>query len=122
MGLILLVEDDDLLADLVAEALTVDGHEVAIARTARGAVDVALGLHREGRAIALVLTDVMLPDGHGPEVAERIREWYPRIPVLFMSGYGSEATKEGAPPDVIRKPFRLSEVLDRVRAMTADRG
>jgi DNA-binding response OmpR family regulator len=114
---VLLIEDDDLLAELTAEALTVDGHEVTIARTAADAREAIAECDRAGRGIDLVLTDVMLPDGRGPEVVDEARRTNPGLKVLFMSGYGAAAGDHGAPPDVLMKPFRLAEVLDRVRAL-----
>ncbi len=113
---ILLVEDHEAVRGLVRTALTGRGYRVIEAT--RG--DEALAIARElAEAPDLVLTDVVMPGLSGREVAERLRETYPRTPVLFMSGYTNDVvTRQGildADVAFLAKPFTPQQLLRKVR-------
>ena len=114
--LILVAEDDEDYAEIIAETLRRDSHEVVIA----GSVDGALRFAKQGGPDLAVL-DIMLPDGSGLEVGRTLRDERPELPIIFLSsldrtadvvaGFGAGAD------DYVTKPFHPSEFLARVRAV-----
>ena len=85
---ILLVEDEDGVRRLALTTLKLHGYDVLAARDGEDALRVAGECHR---TIHLLLTDVIMPNLSGPELAERIKRLRPGIKVLFMSGYTDDA-------------------------------
>jgi CheY-like chemotaxis protein len=113
---ILLAEDDDQLRPLLRNILECYGYRVLEAR--RGEEAVRVGRAHPDR-IHLVLTDVVMPEMSGPELARRLREVRPEVRCLFMSGYSGEAlARHGFDnPDVpmLRKPFAATALAEGVR-------
>ena len=112
---ILLVEDEAAVRDLVATALGDRGYRLLTAADA----DEALQTEREHPGpIDLLITDVVMRGLRGPELARRIRERRPSIPVLFMSGYPDDALSLGGALDgvtaFLQKPFRVSALGAKV--------
>ena len=112
---ILLVEDEAAVRDLVATALGERGYRLLTAIDAEG----ALRLEREHSGpLDLLITDVVMRGMRGPDLARRIRERRPAIPVLFMSGYPDDALAPGAVLDgctaFLQKPFRVSALGAKV--------
>ncbi|HSF66084.1 MAG TPA: PAS domain S-box protein [Nitrospiraceae bacterium] len=121
---ILLVEDEPAVRGLVHETLRLHGYTVL---EARHGIEALLTSARYAGSIHLLLTDVVMPQMSGPEVAEKILTVRPEIKVLYMSGYpdhpvfdqGSVSRQTG----VLAKPFsphalaqKVREVLDSVKA------
>jgi DNA-binding response OmpR family regulator len=80
---VLLVEDEPLICDMVAEALKEQGFAVVAVANA----DAALQLVMAGRPIDILFTDVNLPGGmDGEALAQRVRELIPDLPVIYTSG------------------------------------
>ena len=75
--------------------------------------------HERGGEIALLLTDVIMPGGSGPDLYRRLSEAQPGLRVLYMSGYTGQATLDqrrldaGAP--FLQKPFSAEALLRAVR-------
>jgi PAS domain S-box-containing protein len=115
-GVILLVEDEFSVRALMKESLAREGYEILEASDPREALKIA---EERAGALDLVVTDVIMPTMSGPELAGRIRERRPSIPVLFVSGYpedelGPEAAlSEGT--EFLAKPFTPADLSDRVR-------
>jgi signal transduction histidine kinase len=115
---ILLVEDEEIVRSLAARALRGYGYTIIEAADGRK----ALGIY-EARAseIALVVTDVAMPDMGGRELAARLHEQAPELPILFMSGYtGEEVTERGMLPlgaPFQSKPFTPDALASRVRQL-----
>ena len=110
---VLLVEDDDGVADALVEALRANGHRPT--RVRRGAD--ALIAHRDAD---VVLLDLGLPDQDGLEVLRKLRKIDP-VPVLVLTARGDERTvvrglRLGA-DDYLVKPVRLAELLARIDAV-----
>ncbi|SDM98181.1 hybrid sensor histidine kinase/response regulator [Vreelandella arcis] len=111
---ILVVEDDELVRDQVRNQLTMSGYRVHSASTASE----ALTLIEEQPDIDLLFTDIMMPGMTGRELAEKVQEIRPRMPVLFTSGYAEElltADYTGKPTfSLLSKPYRKAELLERI--------
>jgi signal transduction histidine kinase/CheY-like chemotaxis protein len=113
---ILLVEDEASLKDLASRILTKNGYHVRAARTAAEAPGIA---GDAGQPIDLLLTDVVMPEMLGNEVARRVRAVRPALPVLYMSGYAQPILEThgtfASQIDLLEKPFSETTLLTRVR-------
>ena len=113
---ILLVEDDATVRAAVRRMLERGGYAVLEAGRLADALRV---LDESRRRIALVLTDVVLPDAGATALVPRIRERHADVRVLLMSGYGGEHVSRqvsaAAHVGVLAKPFAPDELLSRVR-------
>jgi CheY-like chemotaxis protein len=92
------------------------GYTVLAARTPGEAI--RLAQERSGR-IDLLLTDVVMPEMNGRDLAENLRSRYPDIPWLFMSGYPADAISQHGVLNegvlFIQKPFSVDELGAKVR-------
>ncbi|HEX7083249.1 MAG TPA: response regulator transcription factor [Gaiellaceae bacterium] len=113
---VLVVDDEQNIAELVATALRYEGFDVATAGSGRA----ALTRVRE-RAPQLMVLDVMLPDVDGFEVQRRLRADGLAVPVLFLTARDSvEDRVRGLTlggDDYLTKPFSIDELVARVRAV-----
>jgi PAS domain S-box-containing protein len=113
---ILVVEDEESLRQLTGRILTRNGYQVCAvgsgAEAVRRAADPA-------QPITLLLTDVVMPEMLGNEVAARIGAIRPDVPALFMSGYAQPILdSHGIAPqpfEILEKPFTEAALLSRVR-------
>ncbi|CAA9220815.1 MAG: Two-component transcriptional response regulator, LuxR family [uncultured Acetobacteraceae bacterium] len=115
---LLIVDDDAALRQTLAEQLSLDGEfSPAEAETAKDAEEMLTGA--ESRYDA-VLLDIGLPDGDGRELCARLRKQGLKIPVIMLTGADAEQDVvrglDAGANDYIAKPFRLNELLARVRA------
>ena len=115
---LLIVDDDAALRQTLAEQLSLDGEfSPAEAETAKDAEEMLTG--PESRYDA-VLLDIGLPDGDGRELCARLRKQGLKIPVIMLTGADAEQDVvrglDAGANDYIAKPFRLNELLARVRA------
>ncbi|MCX4783746.1 response regulator transcription factor [Streptomyces sp. NBC_01264] len=113
MRTVLIVEDDDGIAEALEQALTVHGYATCIAGTGAAALE-------QLDDAALVLLDLGLPDLAGHEVCRRIRE-RSCVPVIALSGRAEEldrvmALHMGA-DDFVAKPFGRYELMARIQAV-----
>jgi CheY-like chemotaxis protein len=117
LGVVLLVEDNAQVGALVTEMLTELGYEVLRVASA----DAALGALANGRKIDVVFSDVMMPGTmNGIELARKLKQERPDLPVLLSSGYAEP--NGGRMPngiEVLGKPYELADLaqaLARARA------
>jgi PAS domain S-box-containing protein len=112
---VLVAEDDDAARTVVARLLRRAGYDVLLARDG---LDALQQLEQSARVVDLILTDVMMPRLSGPKLATRVRELYPLMPVMFMTGYTEleiESLGERAADRVlITKPFSTDVLTSRV--------
>jgi two-component system, cell cycle sensor histidine kinase and response regulator CckA len=116
---ILVVEDDVQVRGIAGRILREHGYHVLEACGGAEALRVAEGAPHP---IDMLVSDVVMPGMSGPELAGRLRELRPDLPVLHMSGYSSGIASHdpGGLPDLIEKPFSAADLLARVRQLLGD--
>ena len=115
---ILIVDDDRALCAMLAEQLAVEGEFAAVDAESAGEADRRMSA-REARFDAVIL-DVGLPDGDGRDLCARWRRQGVKVPIIMLTGSDDEADVvrglDSGANDYIAKPFRLAELLARLRA------
>lgn len=117
---ILVVEDDPRVSRSTVTALTELGHDPLAVASAREAINL---LARDA-AFDLVITDVVMPEMTGIELAQLLAEQHPALHILFVTGYVGEAGSmdELAGADILRKPFTVAQLSRAVaRTLAHDR-
>lgn len=113
---ILLAEDDEFLRSGLMEMFQKEGYEVESAGTCSAAISAF-----ESSPFDLVILDVMLPDGNGFDICSQIRKSSDSVPILFLTACDDEIQivrgLDSGADDYVTKPFRLLELLSRVRAL-----
>ena len=108
---ILLVDDDDAVRQVVADMLRELRYEVLESGSAGAAFDIL----ESNRAIDLLLLDFAMPGMSGAEVARRVRTRYPRLPILFVTGYADRTLLSGIDEaQTIGKPFQLHDLAAKL--------
>lgn len=113
---VLLVEDDHDIAEPLARALVREGYDVASVGDGNLALEHVLDAPPD-----LIILDVGLPGMNGLDVCRHVRSARPQIPILMLTARDGEleqiAGLDAGADDYVTKPFRLSVLLARVRAM-----
>lgn len=113
---ILVVEDDIFLRDGLCEVLCKDGYNVVTAENCERAKE----LFRTEKPQLLIL-DVMLPDGNGFDLCAFFRKANESVPILFLTACDDEVQivrgLDAGADDYVTKPFKLLELLSRIRAL-----
>ena len=116
MARILLADDESSLRELVARALTLDGHEVVQNGDGAAALD---ALARAQGRYDLLLADIRMPGVDGIALAVSAARDYPALPILLMTGHPDQRERAARIRlilhDVIAKPFTLSAICGAVR-------
>ena len=113
---LLLVEDNDAIREISAQALRRRGYTVFEARNGEEAIDWA---SKSVLLADMLITDVVMPGMSGPNLAARMLQQMPNLRVLYMSGYTDDATEVhgafwGGVP-LLQKPFTPSQLAESVR-------
>ena len=110
---ILVVEDEDAIADPLVAGLRREGYDVSRVATGDGAL--------QASPADLVLLDLRLPDVDGLDVCRQLRE-RSRVPIIVLTARGEEADRvvglELGADDYVVKPYGLRELIARIRAVT----
>jgi len=112
---ILVVEDEQAIADFVEHGLRAEGYAVTCSRDGeQGELEALSGDY------GLVLLDVLLPGKNGLDVLDTIRSQHPELPVIMLTARGETDHKvqglDRGATDYVVKPFSLEELLARIRA------
>lgn len=121
MAKILVIDDDQQILDLISMDLTMDGHEITIAQSGKEGVAIF-----ERERFDLIMTDIVMPNGHGIYVITYIREKAPHLPIIAMSGgrrrvidtqFNLEAAATMGFTKTLEKPFtavQLRSVIQKI--------
>ena len=113
---ILLVEDEPVILEMTATMLVQFGYQVLKAETPKEAIRKAKEYQND---IHLLITDVVMPEMNGRDLTQNILSLYPKIRILFMSGYTADIIAHQGVLDegvhFIQKPFSLSSLANEVR-------
>ena len=111
---ILLVDDDEEVRNIAAATIEELGYEVVSVASGQAALQI-LGEER----FDLLMTDIAMPGMTGVDLARRVRQIDPDLPILFSSGYADVQTFGENLSDevVLKKPFRISDVATRIDAV-----
>lgn len=109
MARVLVVDNDPIVLDSLAEFLRAEGHEAATAQGAAEAKHALAGAEAEGRAFDVMVSDVCMPGESGVDLLRHARRVHPGLAVVMLTGYGSiesavEALRLGA-CDYLTKPI-----------------
>lgn len=110
---ILVVDDQEIICELIAEYLQGDGHHVAFSTSAKQALE----FFRDG-AFDLVITDQSMPEMNGVQLASAIKHHEPHVPVLLLTGFGEEMQAKGNLPEdidlVVGKPVSAGDLRSAI--------
>jgi DNA-binding NtrC family response regulator len=118
-GTVLVIDDDQGMRQVLKDFLERDGHRVIEAASGEAAVSVV-----ELEPIDVVILDKEMPGMNGMEVLSFLHRRFPSTPVILVTAFGGphvaeESFRRGA-VEYIEKPFRLSNVVDRVQKLIDD--
>lgn len=113
---VLLVEDDSVLRELIGAGLRAEGYKVLVASDGVDALRVS---EQDPGAIDVLLTDVIMPQMNGPDLARSLAPRRPRMKVLYISGYTDDklrdASLSGSEVVLMQKPFQLADLTQKLR-------
>jgi two-component system, cell cycle sensor histidine kinase and response regulator CckA len=122
-GTLLLVEDEDPVRLFSARALRNKGYKVIEAKSGEAALEV---ITSGSEKVELLITDVVMPRMDGPNLVKHVRELYPEMKVIFISGYTEDAFRKRLDHDTdihfLPKPFSLKQLAGKVKEVMLSGG
>lgn len=114
---ILVVEDDQRVLAATVDAVAELGHKPVACGNPLEAEALVEGKFAAGSGFDLILSDVLMPELTGPEMVAQLKQRWPALSVLFVTGYAGDASEDAAfgDHDVLRKPFTLSALDQAIR-------
>ena len=132
VGTVMLVEDEDAVRLFGARALRNKGYSVVEAKDGEGALEVLNGVVDgmattvDGEKIDLLITDVVMPGVDGPTLVREVRQRYPELKVIFISGYTEDTFRDklgaGEEVEFLSKPFTLQQLAGKVKEVMDGEG
>ena len=118
---IVLVEDDEIARYMFEAGLKRAGFEVSVAGDGRAGLDAILARRDSGRAVDLVITDMMMPAMSGIEMIDALKRHAVDLPILAITAYGDKEMvvsllRRGC-DDYVEKPVDLTDLIARVQAL-----
>jgi two-component system, OmpR family, phosphate regulon response regulator PhoB len=125
LGRVLIVEDEELIRETIALALSEEGYEVLVAEDGRKGLEIASQTGESGQAgikdLDLIILDLMLPYVNGLDLCRLVRHEGSSVPILMLSAKGTETDRvvglEVGADDYLTKPFGMRELVARCRAL-----
>ncbi len=121
VGTVLLVEDEDPVRLFGARALRNKGYKVLEAKNGDAALEV---MQSAGEPIDLIISDVVMPHRDGPTLIREVRERYPGMKVIFISGYAEDDFRESLEREqgihFLPKPFSLDQLAGKVKEVISE--
>lgn len=103
---ILIVDDNPNMSSLLAEMLEVFNYESVVCGDGTEALE-----HLDNKSFQMIITDMRMPNMTGLELIERVKQKYPKIPVVLISGYSVTDDKTEVKADgFLAKPFMMSDI------------
>jgi DNA-binding response OmpR family regulator len=111
---VLLVDDDPLILDSIAEVLSFDGHDVAVASDGQAALACFAAAMATDAPFEAVVTDLGMPKINGIQVANEVRALSSSVRIILLTGWGERAREDKDFPDTVNrllaKPVRIHEL------------
>jgi two-component system cell cycle sensor histidine kinase/response regulator CckA len=121
VGTVLLVEDEDPVRLFGSRALRNKGYKVLEAKNGDAALAV---INDSPEKIDLVISDVVMPHHDGPTLIRAVRERYPHMKVIFISGYAEDQFRESLEREpgihFLAKPFSLDQLAGKVKEVMTE--
>ncbi len=113
LGRVLVVEDDLVVAELAAGLLSEVGFEATVVHSAKEALDRLAG----GDRPKLIFSDIIMPGGiSGLELARKVRDRFPELPILLTTGYSEHVGGTHGFP-ILQKPYELESLVGALRKL-----
>ena len=122
MSRVLIAEDEESMRLLVARAVAMDGHDIAVAEDGAEALEI---LNRDDGAFDLLLTDIQMPVMDGIALALTAARDFPELIILLMTGFADQRERahglDAIVHDVITKPFSVADIRTAVAVALGER-
>jgi CheY-like chemotaxis protein len=110
---VLVVDDQSDVLGVAVQLFSSLGYEVLSANNGKE----ALAILRRHPDVAILFSDIVMPDMNGIELARRVRAELPRVKILLASGYAPPQDGGDAPFELVHKPYRLSDIIRKLKAL-----
>ena len=114
----LVVDDQPEVAELIGRILATDSHRVLLAADGPAAISL---WQDHGQGVDLLITDLTMPGVSGHDLAARLRQGHPDLPVICTSGYQGASTTNSDNTTFLAKPFTPRDLLELVDRMLVRR-